>query len=70
MAPSSLGPLDRPRHDREVDGRFLSFPASGGIEGTADTRGGTELTRNKKKSAGDIAGEVVPGKKKSAGDIG
>ena len=34
------------------------------------SRGGTELTRNKKKSAGDIAGEVVPGKKKSAGDIG
>jgi hypothetical protein len=27
------------------------------------------VTRTKKKSAGDIAGEVIPGKKKSAGDI-
>ena len=27
------------------------------------------MTRNKKKSAGEIAGEVIPGKKKSAGEI-
>lgn len=27
------------------------------------------MTRNKRKSAGEIAGEVVPGKRKSAGEI-